>query len=280
LKRDSIKYDLHIHTVLSDGTFTYREIIDKAVETGLKGISITDHDVISADISGVYDYARSIGLLFVHGIEFSTKTNNVHIIGYNLDLDNADLCLYLKEEQQKRLEALKEMCLRAAKEGFNVTFEEILAEQSGGPSSLGRPHLARAMEKKGYVTSLYEAFQKWLKKGQPIYADYVKFHHSEIISRILKWGGVPVLAHLSLVNPELQEKVFDEALESGLMGLEAYYPRFNSSQTQKLLIMAKKHKLIVTGGSDFHGVNKPDIELGSSGLTEESFEKSRETLGV
>lgn len=260
---------MHIHSVLSDGTSNYRELIDMAASLGLKGISITDHDIIGKDIPEIKLYAQERGIFFVHGIEFSTQYSNVHILAYDLDLKQEELWAFMKEEQSKRYDAVQEMCIRAQKHGLDVTFEEVLLSANNG--TLGRPHIAAILEKKGYVKDIYEAFHKYLKKGQSIYAEYKKYHHTEIVKKILKWKGVPVLAHLALVAQELQDDVFHECRENGLKGLEVYYPRFNEQQKKKLMDMAKKYGLLMSGGSDFHGINKPDIEMGSAGLTEENF---------
>lgn len=260
---------MHVHSVLSDGTFSYRELIDLCAVVGLKGLSITDHDIISTEISDIKQYAVERGILFIHGIEFSTEISNVHILGYNMDLKDSSLWKFLHDEQEKRSDAIREMCLRAQKNNLDVQFEEVEREADSG--AMGRPHIAAVMQKKGYVRDIYEAFHKYLKKGQPVYVDYQKKDHADIVKKILQWKGIPVLAHLSLVAKDLQDDIFHECRETGLRGLEVYYPRFNEQQTNKLMGMAKEYKLLISGGSDFHGINKPDIELGSAGLTDENF---------
>lgn len=277
-RKEIIKYDMHVHSALSDGTYTYRELIDIASSFGLKGISITDHDVISKEIVAVKSYAREKGIHLIHGLEFSTQFSNVHILAYNIDLSQEGLWEYLKVEQAKRYEAVQEMCLRAKKKGMDIDFEEVLVAANNG--TLGRPHIAAVLQQKGYVKDIYEAFHKYLKKGQSVYAGYKKHHHTEIVRKILEWKGIPVLAHLALVAQEIQDDVFQECREEGLRGLEAYYPRFNEQQTNKLLELAQKHGLLISGGSDFHGTNKSDIELASAGLTEENFQNGFGRLAI
>ena len=266
-----ITFDLHVHTSISDGTFSSLNLIDQAASLGLKGISFTDHDTIDPEVGRCDAYAASRGLRFIHGVEFSTSVSNVHILGYNLDLSDPDLFSFLRTEQEKRIDAVKRMCLRAQKRGLEVSFEEVTAETSS-VRSLGRPHIASVLQKKGYVRDIYEAFERWLKQGQPVYAAYEKYEPSFIIQKILQWKGVPVLAHLCLVLPSLQKRVLAECLESGLAGIEAYYSRFSRSQSLYCLELAKQNRLFVTGGSDFHGSNKPDILLGSAGLDDSSFD--------
>ena len=273
----NIKYDLHIHTTLSDGTFGWKDIVLMAKNQGLAGISITDHDVIYDNLDEIRTYADSQNILFVHGIEFSSKMDNVHILGYNIDVNSEDLKKYLLDEQAKRQEAVKEMCAMSVKYNVPVAYEEVL-ELAKNNSAIGRPHIAAVLQKKGYIKNIYEAFQKWLRKGRPLYVPYDKNWHWEIIEKIKSWNGVPVLAHFSLIAENLQKKIFEESLSAGLAGMEVFYPRFNSYQTQHLYQMATQHSLIMTGGSDFHGTNKPDIHLGDAGLTEENFSKIKDTL--
>jgi hypothetical protein len=272
-----ITYDLHVHSSVSDGTFSCLNLIDQAVLLGLKGISFTDHDTIDPEIGRCDEYAASRGVSFIHGIEFSTSISNVHLLGYNLNLSDPDLVSFLKTEQEKRGEAVKKMCRRAQKRGLAVSFEEV-ASEAASVRSLGRPHIASVLQKKGYVRNIYEAFERWLKQGQPVYASYEKYEPSFIIQKILQWKGVPVLAHLCLILPSLQKRVLSECLDNGLAGLEAYYPRFSGAQSHYCLELAGQYGLLVTGGSDFHGSNKPDILLGSAGLDDSAFEAAAGVL--
>jgi predicted metal-dependent phosphoesterase TrpH len=268
-----ITYDLHVHSSVSDGTCSCLSLIDQAAALGLKGISFTDHDTIDPEVGRCDAHAASLGIRFIHGIEFSTSLSNVHVLGYNLDLSDPDLVSFLRTEQEKRIEAVKKMCRRAQKRGLAVSFEEVSSESASG-RSLGRPHIASVLQKKGYVRNIYEAFERWLKQGQPVYASYEKYEPGFIIRKILQWKGVPVLAHLCLILPSLQSRVLSECLDNGLAGIEAYYPRFSGAQSRHCLDLAAKHRLLVTGGSDFHGSNKPDILLGSAGLDDTSFESA------
>ena len=143
----NITYDLHVHSCVSDGTYSCLTLIDQAANLGLKGISFTDHDTIDPEIGRCDAYAASRGILVVHGIEFSTSLSNVHILGYNLDLSHPSLVAFLKIEQEKRTEAVKRMCLRAQKRGLDVSFEEVAAE-TGSVRALGRPHIASDLQKK------------------------------------------------------------------------------------------------------------------------------------
>ena len=240
----------------------------KAKTLGLRGISITDHDAILSDED--INYGRNVGLKIIPGIEFSTLYHNVHIIGYGLSSTNSDLIRFISIECEKRKIACQKMCERTFKFNIPVSFEEVLKEKNNIEGALGRPHIAAVMLKKGYVKTSYEAFGKWLGKGRSIYVGYDKFEHSEIVKKIIGWNGIPVIAHFGLVH---NEKVFYDCLSAGLQGIEVYYPRHTSEQTQHLLELANKNNLLITGGSDFHGVLKPDIRLGDAGLKEADFLK-------
>lgn len=268
-----IEYDLHIHSTVSDGTLTPYEIIDRAAALGLKGIAITDHDDISTDHIG--DYACRKGIDYFYGIEFSTNIPNLHILAYGLDLKAPLLREYLKDQKQEREKAIRAMCKKAQKMGLVIDFNEL---KESNTRSFGRPHLADLMVKKGYTRDVYEAFQKYLKNGRPVFVDYRKFSFRKILEIITQCNGLPVLAHPAMLRGDLFHSVFSEAMKHGLKGLEVYYPRHTREQKKHLKRLAGEHGLMITGGSDFHGAIKPDIEMGNAGLNREEFLAFREAL--
>lgn len=270
-----IGYDLHIHSTISDGTLTPYEIIDRALEIGLKGVAITDHDDISQDHIG--DYARRKGLAYDYGIEFSTDIPNLHILSYGPDLETPLLREYLEDQKKEREKAIQAMCVKARKLGLTVYFEEL---KESNTRSFGRPHLADLLVKKGYAGDVYDAFQKYLKNGRPVFVDYRKFGYKKILNIITRCNGLPVLAHPAMLRGDLFHSVFAEALKHGLKGLEVYYPRHTREHKKYLKKLAGEHGLIVTGGSDFHGAIKPDIEIGSAGINEEEYEAFRKALSL
>ncbi|MBN1898862.1 MAG: PHP domain-containing protein [Spirochaetes bacterium] len=263
-----IKADLHIHSTLSDGTYTPYEIIDLSSKQGLMAISITDHDDFSED--SLAAYAQKKDIIFIPAIEFSTKFTNVHILGYDLDWEKEQLKNFLTHQKKERKKAVLKMCEKSKDKGLPVSAEEIL-EKTREAKSIGRPHLADIMVKKGYVKNLYEAFKKYLYTGGPLFEDYEKYHHKEIIQLIKNCHGLAVLAHPGLIPRYTQDCTVEEIIDCGLDGLEVYYPRHTSSQINQFLTLCKKHDLGVTGGSDFHGEVKPDIKMGQAGLTAEEF---------
>ncbi len=271
--RQIIEYDLHIHSSISDGTFTPYEIIDLSQKQGLKGISITDHDDIS--INHILDYAKKHGLEYIYGIEFSTSITNLHIIGYNPDINSSELNNYLDSQKSEREKAIQKMCEKTAQHGIPVDFEELKKIKT---RSLGRPHLAQLMIEKGYVQDIYEAFQKYLKNNKPIFVDYNKYKYEDILNIILKSNGIPVFAHPGMLRQDLFQSIIYKAIKNGLKGIEVYYPRHSEKQIQYFKKFAEEYNLIITGGSDFHGDIKPDINIGDAGILQEAFEKFKQLL--
>ncbi len=265
-----IKFDLHIHSTVSDGTLTPYQIIDLAVEKGLKGISITDHDEFAED--SIKEYADEKNIILISGIEFSTLFTNVHILGYNLNWHNSNLQSFLMEQRDERKEAVIRMCEKSKKLGVPVDFDEIVNSNEGN-ISIGRPHIAKILVKKGYVKNIYEAFKKYLYTDGPIFSDYKKYTHREIINLILEADGIPVLAHPGMISYEIQDKIVQECIKYNIMGLEVYYKRHSFNQIEEFYNLALTNDLLITGGSDFHGDIKPDIKLGDAGLTEDEFAK-------
>ncbi|MBU1078121.1 MAG: PHP domain-containing protein [Spirochaetes bacterium] len=270
-----ISYDLHIHSNISDGTFSPYEIIDQSLKKGLKGISITDHDDI--DHNHIDEAAREKGLKYIYGMEFSTDTNNLHIIGYNLDIENLRLKEYIDFQKNEREKALRKMCKKTVECGIPIQFKEL---KKFNTRSLGRPHMAAIMMEKGYVENFYEAFSKYLRNDKSVFVDYEKYHFLEIIDIILESNGTPILAHPGMLRDDVFQSIFKNALKRGLAGLEAYYPRHSIRQTKTLIEIAKKNGLVITGGSDFHGETKPDIKIGDAGISEEEFEKFANRMGL
>ncbi len=267
-KNRKVRYDLHIHSTVSDGTYSPYEIVEIAKEKELAGISITDHDEFVEDT--IAEYAKKMGLIFIPAIEFSTKFINVHIIGYNLNWRNERLQSFLKHQRAERRKAIIKMCEKSKRIGVPVDFDEII-ENGQDVKSIGRPHIANILVKKGYVKDVYEAFRKYLYTGGPLFEDYKKYHYKEIIKLIKDAGGISVLAHPGLIHSDIQEIILNECIKYGINGIEVFYPRHSHNQIEKFQSIAQKYELFITGGSDFHGEVKPDIQIGDAGLTDEEF---------
>ena len=261
-------YDLHIHTTISDGTFPPENLIAHAFDNKIKCISITDHDAVgSKEIYSKILESR----ICIPGLELSSLNNNVHILGYGLDWRNPKLITFLKRQQDHRMDAIVKMCKKSNEFGIPVSVEEVLAEKKGDKGAVGRPHLAAAMLKKGYVTTIKEAFIRYLRKGAPIYEKKERHSHQFLIKKVIEWGGLPVLAHPGLIEEKIREKMIRESIEVGILGIEAYYPSHSEEYISQLITLASNNSLIITGGSDFHGENKPHIYLGIAGINKKHF---------
>jgi len=259
--------DLHTHTTASDGTYTPQELYQKANEKEIEILSITDHDTIDGLLTlqsrlPVLD-SRFSDLEFLPGVEISAEfPKTLHILGYGFDLNDNKLSKTLKELQEYRLNRNKLMIEKMNAFGFNITMDELL-EISGG-EVIGRPHFARLLLNKGYVNSIQEAFDKYLKKGAKFYLDKKRLSPREAIELITNAGGIAVMAHpyqTGLEGEDLENLVF-ELKKYGLRGIEAFYSKHTPEMVHEYLRLADKYELLVTAGSDFHGKNKPDIPLG------------------
>jgi predicted metal-dependent phosphoesterase TrpH len=262
--------DLHIHSTASDGSFTPAEILDYAQKLNLAAIAITDHDSIDGSRE-----ALRIGippsLNFLTGVEISAAhppffpgSGSFHILGYDIQLDNRGLNQELGKLQDARKNRNPSILDRLNELGFQISLEEV--RQAAGDGQLGRPHIAYAMVKKGYVASIDEAFDKYLGTTGPAYVDKYRISCEQAINIIRGAGGVPVLAHPALLDIENNQKLdalLQNLMKLGLAGIEVYYPGHSSQQIQEYTELAEKHGLLMTGGTDFHGTITPQIKMGS-----------------
>jgi 3',5'-nucleoside bisphosphate phosphatase len=265
--------DLHCHTTCSDGTYTPEQIVRHAVELGLKGLSITDHDCIEA-YTTVLPLAQELGLEIVSGVEFSAVHQNVsiHILCYAFALDNPTIHKFCEKHKQRRGQRNREILDLLAHHGMPLTKEEIEIQSPHIPfnprRAIGRPHIALAMVKKGYVENVNQAFKKFLGENKPCYSSGESFSVQETIQRIHEAKGFAVIAHPHLIdNPG----IIHNLLQLDFDGIECYYAKFPSQKHKRWLKIAQDKHWMITGGSDFHGEIKPLISLGSSWIGEESF---------
>jgi 3',5'-nucleoside bisphosphate phosphatase len=257
--------DLHTHTTASDGRLTPPQLIALAAEVGLCAVAVTDHDTVDG-IAPARRCARDIGMPFVPGIEISaeyTATGTMHILGYFIDETThsfADALAFLKLARRKRNPQIIE---RLNHYGVDITMEDVRRE--AGSDQIGRPHFARAIVRKGYASSIPEAFDRFVKKGGPCYVNKERFSPERAIELIRKAGGIPVLAHPKTLNIDFSvelPRLLARLREAGLMGIEAYYYSHSPSEEEYFLRLSRKSAMLATGGSDFHGDNKPKVALG------------------
>jgi predicted metal-dependent phosphoesterase TrpH len=259
--------DLHSHTTESDGTLTPAELIEAAVEARLDALAITDHDTFAG-----YDKARAAadaaGLTLVCGIEISSKIQDsgrktVHLLGYFLNGGPSQEFLdWLERMQQARRDRNRRLSAKLKTFGMDVSLEEV---ESLGRNMAGRPHFARIMVEKGYVPHYRAAFDLYLDESAPGYVDREEPSVEEAIARVKAGGGISSLAHpvrLGQTDAAGEERVIARLAAQGLDAIEAYHSDHSAEDTARFLELARKYGLKVTGGSDFHGENKPGVMLG------------------
>lgn len=273
--------DMHIHSTSSDGQYTPSEIIGLAKEKNLTKIAITDHDVISGLEEGRRK-AKEAGIEFVNGIEISLQGNKeLHMLGYYVDTNHQELietCNIFQSQREQRDEMIFEFL---AQKGIYLAKNDV-ARIANKNKSFGRPHFARAMLEKGYITSIREAFDKYLATAEFDRIERPKLTAEEGIRLIISAGGIPVLAHPMLLNlsEEETEHLLSRLAEMGLKGIECFYSLHTRNQTIAYIQLAKKYNLKITVGSDFHGETiKPEIAMGS-GINNNLLVYEQEQLGL
>lgn len=245
--------DLHIHTTASDGCFSPERILTEAIQAELSYIAITDHDTVDGVLQ-LYENKRSIPntICVIPGIEFSTDfpENEIHILGYYIDIYNTELRKQLKDLVDNRHQRAKQMITKLNQLGYVIDYQHVL-EIAKQATSIGRPHLAKALVEKGYFSSNSDAFTMLLGKNSPAYVPHYKINPAQVIALIKEAGGIPVLAHPGLVG---DDNIILELINAGLLGLEVYHPEHHETQIQKYLELADQYQLAITGGSDFHAI--------------------------
>ncbi len=257
--------ELHCHTTFSDGSLTPQQLVDRAVAKGVKALAITDHDTISGWEEARHA-AQPHGLEIVPGIELSTTYNerSMHILGFYPDPEK------LQEPLQERIAGrhrrAQKMVERLAELGYPVELPAM-----PGNMAPGRPHVAKALHAAGHVTSVKDAFQRFLGDHGPAYVPYEKFTAQEGIDLLKSCGAVPVWAHPYLFRGGIVEEVLPELVKDGLMGVEVYHPQHSLSEERVLAELCEKYDLLMTGGSDYHGpqakAKAGDVDLNSLNLS-------------
>ena len=276
------RIDLHIHSTASDGTCTPAEIAALAARQGLAAVALTDHDTVLG-YPELAEAAASLGLETVPGIEISTKYGGaVHILGYYIDPHSPALEPVLNWVVHDRDERNEKMCALMAADGLPVSYED-MKRRFG--EVIGRPHFADILVELGLASSVRDAFDRYVEKGQKYYLPRNFLSIERSIEIIREAGGVPVLAHpfqYKLDDAGLRELI-EHCMESGLQGMECRYSGYSVEQSKYLGRLAEEYGLIKTGGSDFHGENKKHISIGTgTGALEVPYqylEKLREAAG-
>lgn len=255
--------DLHTHSTFSDGSDTPAELVALGAQAGLYAMALTDHDNLRG-VPAFLAACREHRILGLGGVEISAEvpSGSLHILGYGLDPLHAELLHHLDRVLDGR-EWRNEQILRRFNElGLALTWDEVAA--LAGEDVVGRPHFARALQKRGYVSSAQEAFEKYLGKGKAAYVDRYRLTPADGLRMIRAAGGLPVIAHPStwIAEDTVLVSALVELKALGLGGMEVYYPEHGHEKTITYLRMAAKLGLVVTGGTDYHGLAKPHLTLG------------------
>jgi hypothetical protein len=252
------KIDLHVHTTASDGVYTPRAIIDRAVSEGICALAVTDHDTVGG-LPEAAEYADSLGFDLIPGIEFSIDYSGVpgasfHLLGLNIDFRDEELIAVTGALMKRRSERISRIVEDLAGHGIEIPEDEIVAEAAG--ESMGRPHVARVLMRYGHCGNMEEAFKNFLVPGKPGYVKKEKIALDEALRLIKKTGGVALIAHPISLNFGTFKKfvpILESMIKSGVEGIEAYSSMHDASQVSGFLDIAAKYGLLISGGSDFHG---------------------------
>lgn len=270
--------DLHVHSTRSDGTYTPAELVDHAAARQLKAFALTDHDTVDGleealsyahDLRESYrqkgqtDLARAVPEI-IPGIELSTEYQgrDIHIVGLFIDYKNQEFQDYLRRFVESRDLRNRKMCALLCAAGIDIAYEDLLEEFPD--SVITRAHYAKYMLNHGYIKSMKEAFDRYVGDHCPCYVPREKVSPAQAVELILKADGIPILAHPILygMGAAKLDALTAELKAAGLMGIEAIYSTYDASDEKQIRGLAARYGLLISGGSDFHGANKPGLELG------------------
>lgn len=256
--------DLHVHSLKSDGSLTPTQLVDLAIEKGLSAFALTDHDSIDG-LDEAISYAKDKPVEVIPGIEFSTEYEgrDIHIVGLYIDYKCDAFQKQIQNFVDSRVNRNKKMCARLREEGIDITYEALVSEYPD--AVLTRSHYAGYLFRHGYVKSRPEAFDRYIGDHAPCFVPREKVTPIQAIQLIRKVGGIPIMAHPILyhMSDKKLEEVTKSFAENGLMGIEAIYSTYSTSEERQMRELAAKYNLLISGGSDFHGQAKPGLELGT-----------------
>ena len=262
--------DLHTHTTASDGALAPGALVERAHELGIRTLAVTDHDTL-AGVPAAAAAAAARGMEFLPGIEITAvhRGRDVHVLAYFLEPEPAGLAPFLADQRRDRTRRAREMSARLAALGVPVDLEDVIADAEAGGKAVARPTVARALLDAGHVTSLQQAFDRWLADGRPAYVPRSGAPPADVVRLVRRSGGLPVLAHPGLLR---RDELIPELAEAGLGAVEAYHSDHDPRAQARYLQVAEQHGLAVSGGSDFHGDDHPRARcFGRVGLPRDRF---------
>lgn len=258
-KIDKRYIDLHSHTTCSDGQLTPQALVEMAEQLGISALAITDHDVVEG-VEAAIKHATNIEI--VSGVELSASEgpSDIHILGYFIDPSHEGLQAQLARFRAYRYERARRIVEKLNESGIPLSFEKVLACRHDEQASIGRPHIARALIDGGYVKSIHIAFTKYLGNRAPAYVPKSKISVEEAIQIIQDAGGLAVMAHPGSTR---RDELIPKFVKAGLAGLEVFHSDHNETERRYYRQLAEKNKMVMSGGSDFHGIRPNRPGLGS-----------------
>ncbi|MCM1263654.1 MAG: PHP domain-containing protein [Butyrivibrio sp.] len=258
------RIDLHVHSNKSDGTYTPSELVDYAITKGLSAFALTDHDT-TAGLEEAHSYSKDKPIEVIPGIEFSTEYEgkDVHVLGLYIQYDAPAFQAKLQAFVDSRINRNIKMCRNLQDAGIDITYDKLCEENPG--AVITRAHYAAYLTNHKYVTSRADAFARYVGDHCKYYVPREKITPTQAVELILEAGGVPILAHPPLyhMGNERLDKLVGNLKDAGLMGIEAIYSTYSNQDERDMRRLAEKYGLLLSGGSDFHGDNKPGLDLGT-----------------
>jgi len=262
--------DLHTHTLFSDGSQTPNQLVEEAAAKGLTAIAVTDHDTVDG-LPEALAAGERLGVEVIPGVEINLEHDRVtmDMLGYFLaGLPSEELQVELAELRAYRAERNQRMVERLAELGLPLDPGDLAAAAENG--AVGRPHIGEAMVRRGYVSSISEAFELYLRRGAPAWVDRRRLALGRALKLLRASGALPVLAHPGIIRTDAAglNHIVRDAARGGLAGIECYYPLHDADTVARCLGLAERYALVPTGGSDYHGTVKPKARLGVGSLGE------------
>jgi predicted metal-dependent phosphoesterase TrpH len=247
------RVDLHLHSTASDGRLSPEDIVRKSAEAGLTVIALADHDTTEGIAPALKAAVAFPQLKVIPCIEISTAVPNgeVHILGYFIDTTNRKLRTAMEDMRHSRRKRAQKMVAKLRELDIHIDWPRV--QELAGDGSIGRPHIAQAMLEKGYITSINEAFNRYISRGGPAYVKRKVVTPTEAVELVLVAKGLPVLAHPFTVHD--MEAMVIELKKAGLVGIEVYCNGYTNKEINRLVSLANRYNLITTGGSDYHGMD-------------------------
>ena len=247
-----MKADLHLHTTASDGTLTPQELVAYAAREEFDLIAVSDHDSVDG-VAAARSAGEALGVRVLTAVELSCgASKEIHVLGYGFDPKNGEMLDFCRARRENRVERTRKMCAQLAEAGKPISFDRVMELARG---VVGRPHVARALLEAGHVSSVKDAFDRYLIPGKPGYVPKEDVKVADAVALINRAGGVAVLAHpMELKMGEMAlEALIREWQTQGLAGVEVYHPSAQNNHAADLDRLARREGLLVTGGSDYHG---------------------------